>query len=94
MFMFEAFAYLSVCAYFYLISKWWHYVMIPSIGLAVLGVAVCYYLPESPRFLVSAHKFDQARQVFGRIAKYNGLKSDLANDFVFKEELEQKSFLN
>jgi hypothetical protein len=94
MFMFEAFAYLSVCAYFYMISKWWHYVMIPSVGLALFGSIFVYFLPESPRFLVSANKFDRARAVFKTIAKWNGVKPELVNDFVFKEELEQKSYLN
>lgn len=52
-FMFEAVAYFSVCAFFYWVSKQWHYVMIPTIILAVVGTSVtALFIPESPRYLV------------------------------------------
>ena len=86
--MFEALAFLSVCTYFYCISKWWHYIEIPSVSLALLGVVVCYFLPESPRFLVSQNRFDEARKVFGTIAKHNGVGEQVAKDLYFKEEME------
>lgn len=58
-FMFEALAYFSVCAFFYWVSKQWHYVMLPTIGLAVLGALMSWrFLPESPRFLASTNRFD------------------------------------
>jgi len=57
--MFEALAYFSVCAFFYWVSKKWHYVMLPTIGLAVLGGLLSWrFLPESPRFLASTNRFD------------------------------------
>lgn len=61
-FMFEAIAYTSVCGYFYWISKYWYYLMIPCLGMAIVGTAfVAIFLPESPRFLISNNKYDQAR---------------------------------
>lgn len=64
-FMFEAVAYFSVCAYFYWVSKYWQFVMLPTIALALLGAILThFYLPESPRYLISQHKYDQARGVF------------------------------
>jgi Sugar (and other) transporter len=71
-FMFEAVAYFSVCAFFFWVSKYWHYVMIPTIVLAIIGsTVIALYIPESPRYLVSQFKFDQARKVFSTIYKYN-----------------------
>lgn len=58
-FVFEAIAYFSVCGFFYWVSKQWQYVMIPTLTLALLGsIVVARYLPESPRFLVSAGRYD------------------------------------
>ena len=88
MLMFEALAYLSICAYFYFISKWWHYIEIPTISLALLGVVCSYFLPESPRYLLSQHKFEHAKEVFSVIAKWNGKYPDIAKEFVFKDEID------
>lgn len=102
--MFEAVAYFSVCAYFYWVSKYWHFVMLPTIVLALLGSSVvAAYVPESPRFLISQHKFDQARQAFQVIARYNlrgfsrsrrDESSPLFRDIIFKEEIDYISSVN
>ena len=42
--------------------------------------------PESPRWLVSVRKFDQAREAFAQIAFYNKFDSKLAYRFRFKGE--------
>jgi hypothetical protein len=61
-FMFEAVAYFTVCAYFFWVSKYWHFIMLPTIALAIVGATLVYfYVPESPRFLISQHKYDKAR---------------------------------
>jgi hypothetical protein len=61
-FMFEAVAYFTVCSYFYWVSKQWQYIMLPTITFAMVGAAITLlYIPESPRFLISQHKYDQAR---------------------------------
>jgi ABC-type phosphate/phosphonate transport system permease subunit len=58
-FMFEATAYFLVCAFFYWVSKYWQFVMLPTIILALIGTLVtAVYVPESPRYLISQHKFD------------------------------------
>ena len=49
-FMFEAVAYFCVCAYFYWVSKYWHFVMLPTIVLALIGATVtAVYLPPLPK---------------------------------------------
>ena len=58
-FMFEATAYFLVCAFFYWVSKYWQFVMLPTIVLALIGTLVtAVFVPESPRYLISQHKFD------------------------------------
>ena len=53
-FMFEAVAYFSVCVFFFCVSKYWQYVMIPTIVLALIGATItAIYIPESPRYLIS-----------------------------------------
>ena len=94
MFMLEAVAYLSICAYFSMISKYWQYVEIPTIGFAVFGVFIVYFLPESPRFLLSQNRFTDLREVLNRIAKINGKDPKTANYIQFKEELSEKNLLN
>ena len=42
-----------------------------------------FTMPESPRFLISKGRFDRAREVFNRIAVFNGCPSGHANDFDF-----------
>jgi Sugar (and other) transporter len=103
-FVFEAIAYFSVCAFFYWVSKQWQYVMLPTLVLALIGsIVTAVYLPESPRYLVSINKFDQARYVFQIISQYNlrGIKrsrredsSPLFKDIIFKEEIDYLSNAN
>jgi hypothetical protein len=37
------------------------------------GVIFVYFMPETPRFLVATKKYDSAREVFAKIAKFNGV---------------------
>jgi len=74
------------CYYFMAISKYWIPLMIPNIVLTTIGLIFLYNMPESPRFLVSTHKFEKARQVFKLMARWNGKDPDLVDTFVFHEE--------
>lgn len=85
-FIYEAFIYLFVCLYFAFLNKDWVYIQIPTIGFGVLGSLLLLTQPESPRFLISSGKFDQARKVFNTIAIKNGKPDTTALDFVFPEE--------
>jgi hypothetical protein len=101
-FMFEATAYFLVCAFFYWVSKYWQFVMLPTIILALIGTLVtAVYVPESPRYLISQYKFDQARKVFSLIYRYNfrekckaqGLNESNTPGFkgvIFREEVEHQ----
>ena len=82
----EAIVFIFICCYFMNISKYWTPLMIPNIVLTTIGLIFLYNMPESPRFLVSTHKFEKARQVFKLMARWNGKDPDLVDTFVFHEE--------
>lgn len=56
--------------------------------LACVGAICMCFIPESPRYLVSKKKFELARQVFGKIARVNGMEEDIVKDFIFEDELD------
>jgi hypothetical protein len=75
-----------VCYYFLEISKYWRPLQIPNIILTTVGLVFVYKMPETPRFLVSVHKFEKARTVFNTMARWNGKSPTIANTFLFHEE--------
>ena len=82
-FLSESLVYMFICVYFVYITKNWIYLQIPNIGLTVMGILFLYTMPESPRFLISQKRYQSARAVFNKIAKWNGLAYDRADNFVF-----------
>jgi hypothetical protein len=46
-------------------------------------------MPETPRFLISQKRFDDARKVFARIAKINGSRVN-TRTFLFENEIENE----
>jgi MFS family permease len=85
-FIAEAIVFLFVCYYFYKISKYWRPLQIPNIVLTTIGLVFIYRMPETPRFLVSVHKFEKARTVFKTMARWNGKSPTIADSFLFHEE--------
>ena len=55
---------------------------------ALMGFIILFFLPESPRFLVSKRRYNQARVVFNQIAKWNGKGDNVASNVIFNEELD------
>ena len=78
MFLFESVVFIFMCIYFWVLSDEWKPLQIPNLILAVYGLFFLLFMPESPRFLVAAKRFDEARSVF----KWIGLKNGLAPDIV------------
>ena len=79
MFMAEAIVYIIVCIYFMSVSKNWVYIQVPNIGLTVLGICFLFMMPETPRFLLAQGKTQEAKEVLGKIAKFNGLSSEITD---------------
>jgi len=67
-FITEAIIYILICAYFYAVSKNWVYLQLPGLAMSIIGTIYIFFLPESPRYLISRQKFDEARTAFRRIA--------------------------
>ena len=53
-------------------SNQWLTLQYVSVVLLSLTVVALYYLPESPKFLLSVGKTDEALQTLNWIAKFNG----------------------
>ena len=68
----DALVYPSIVIYFWTISTNWFSLFLVAYCLSVIGAVACFYLPESPQFLIQLNQFDEALQVFRRIAKING----------------------
>ena len=64
MFLFESVVYLFITFYFRFISRRWQYLQIPNVLLTLMGIGFLFSMPESPRFLISRHRFREAREVF------------------------------
>ena len=91
MFLFESFVFISITFYFWFISDQWKFIQIPNLLFAATGTVILYFMPESPRFLVSMKRFDEAREVFKMIGKINGLTEEqleAVDEFKFDAELE------
>jgi len=52
-----------------------------------IGSIIIFLYPENPRFLVTQKKYEEARKVFNKMAKINGLGEGRADNLVFKEEI-------
>lgn len=75
MFLIESVAYLSICVYF-INYKYWKPIQIPNVIFVFAGLVFMCFMPESPRFLISKKRFDDARDVFKWIGKVNGLSRE------------------
>ena len=58
--------------YFWVISKDWFYIVLVGYVLQVLSAILCFFLPESPGFLLSLNRVEETLNVFKKIAKVNG----------------------
>jgi len=38
-----------------------------------MGITFLFFMPESPRFLISRNRFGEARDIFKMIGKVNGI---------------------
>ena len=74
------------CLYFWQISKDWHWLELWACGSGIFSMIGVYFLPESPKFLVSLKKYDQARQAINTIARINKIQE--AFDCQFDREVE------
>lgn len=69
------------------VSKEQIYISTCFFALTVLALVITFFLPESPKFLVSKGHFLKAKHSFNRIASMNNMKPLCYDRDAFKEEL-------
>ena len=60
--------------WFMFISKHWKTLFLTATIISYICFIIMCTMPESPKFLVGSGKYDEARIVMSRIAKYNGIQ--------------------
>ncbi|VDK43909.1 unnamed protein product [Anisakis simplex] len=53
-------------------------------NIVIMGISHAHFLPESPRWLISAGKFSKAKKIIERIAKVNGKKDVDMNELMIQ----------
>jgi MFS family permease len=75
--------------YFTRISKNWLWLEIWAGGLTVLCLVATFFMPESPKYLMSKKRYNDARKALTYISKFNGKSTAFTNLFdkeVFEKE--------
>lgn len=62
------------CLYFWFLSKNWLWLEIMACGFGVVAGLGALLVPESPKFYISQHKYDEARAAINKIARWNRRK--------------------
>ena len=60
------------CLYFWKMSKDWIWLEIAACVSGVVSMVGCYMLPESPKFLITKKRYEEARGAISWIHKFNG----------------------
>ena len=76
------------CVYFSKISKNWIWLEIMGCILGITSMIGCYFLPESPKFLISRKRYNEARASINWIAKFNYQK-EYFNSYFDREVIDQ-----
>jgi len=58
-----------------------------SIILSIISFVLYYFLPESPKWLVSVGRYDEARTALKKMAYMNGCDPNVVDDKLFNEEV-------
>lgn len=72
--------------YFWKISTHWFYFVVIGLGFNIISVVGLFFLPESPRYLVTVKKFDEAKVAFEVMAKFNRKNLDWNEDMFKKKQ--------
>ena len=66
--------------WFMFLSKDWKTIFLAATVVAYLCLIIMCTMPESPKFLVGKGRYQEARLVMSRIAKYNGVENLVLSD--------------
>jgi len=74
--------------YFRFISKDWFWFQLFCFVFSTLAIAGCSIAPESPKYLYSFERFDEARAAIKKIARFNRVSKDIRNsEYLFDTEV-------
>ena len=82
----ESIVYLLDIVYFVYISDNWKYLQIPNVVLSFCGVLWIWYWPETPRYLVAKKRWNEARNAFKIMCRWNGVDPAQCDEWVFERE--------
>jgi hypothetical protein len=72
------------CLYFWLMSKDWTWLMIAACISGIVSMIGVYIMPESPKFLITKRKYEEARVAINWIARFN------ARDEIFDKKFDRE----
>ena len=68
----EVMIYVLAIIYFWKISTHWFWFCLFGLVFQSVSVILMFWVPESPRFLITSGKYDEARKSLTKISKFNG----------------------
>lgn len=86
--IFDSATLIWIALYFQVISKNWVWYQIFGLALIAASTIGCVMLPESPKFLYEKKRYDEARKVFEKIAKFN--RKQFNAEFMFDTEQQEQ----
>ena len=89
---FYIFGELLVLVVYYIFKSWHVLNWFLALNSFLLLVLIYFLLPESPAWLISCERFDEANQIFKKMAKINGKKSYKSPVFLSEENADTKTF--
>ena len=80
----EAAIYFFATLYFWKISLHWFWFVLIGFFWTFLCVVLLVWMPESPRYLLSVGKLDEARKAFENIAWWNKVRIDWGQNKMYE----------
>jgi len=78
------------CTIFFFIYQHWKFYLYINLVYGLIFIFFSFLLYESPRFLYSQKRYDEAKEVFNKIAKFNGIQKQ---NIIFEKEEKEKQLL-
>ena len=72
----DSFIYVVAILYFWTISIDWFWYCLIGFVWQLVSLVLLLWVPESPRYLIKAGKFEKAKKAFKQIAKINNVRFD------------------
>ncbi|CDW88182.1 solute carrier family member 5 [Stylonychia lemnae] len=82
--IFESLLCIFTAVYCKYISRNWLYLQIFGVAISGLSIIGLWFIPETPEYLYSLHRFSECKYVCKKIAKFNG--KSLEQKYVFDNE--------